>query len=189
MITADYIAIIAFLALIIIGAWVGFGRGLDLITRGFVGSAISVVACYFIYGIVLDWGFVQSLLAKFVEFMQSQQTGFCDFLLSIRIDMIVFFAVHFLLVQLVRKLAIAIIRNFFEIDLLAMRLINKVLGVALALFVALALTLIVFQLITWAGEDTVNTVAEAFKGSALGIDNLFFNNPLNSIIESIKLAK
>ncbi len=189
MITADYVAIILFLALIILGAWIGFGKGLELITRGFVGSAISVVGCYFVYGIILDWAFVQSLLAKFVEFMQAQENGFCDFLISIRVDMIVFFAVLFLIVQLIRKLAIAIIKNFFEMDILVMRLINKVLGVALALFVLFSITLIVFQIITWAGEDSVSAVLEVFKGSVFGLDKLFLNNPLNSIIESIKLAK
>lgn len=189
MITADYIALIAFLGFIVLGAFIGFGKGLDLITRGMVGSAISVVACYFIYGIVLDWAFVQSLLAKFVEFMTAQETGFCDFLLSIRIDMIAFFAVLFVLVQIVRKIAIAIVRSFFEIDFIVMRIINKVLGVALALFTLIAITLIVFQVITWAGEGAINSVLGVFEGSTLGLDKLFLNNPLNSIIESIKLTK
>ena len=188
MITADIIAMIAFLALLIIGALVGFGKGLDLITRGFVGSAISAICCYFIYGIVLDWSFTQSLIAKFVEFMKAPDTRLCDFLLTIRVDMILFYAILFLLVQLVRKFAISIIRKFFEIDVLAMRLINKVLGVALALFVALALMLIIFQVITWVGGSVATSVSDALSGSGLGLDKLFLNNPLNSIIDSIKLG-
>ncbi len=189
MITADFVTIIVFLAFVFLGAFIGFGRGLQLVTHGFVGSAISVVVCYFIYGVVLDWAFAQSLIAKFVQFMQAQNTGFCDFLLSIRIDMIAFFGALFLIVQLIRKLAFGLIRSFFEIDVFFMRITNKVLGIALALFVLITVALIVFQIITWAGDGAIESVLSVFRGSALGLDKLFLNNPLNSIIESFRLTK
>ena len=189
MITADYITILVFIAFVFLGAFIGFGRGLQLVTHGFVGSAISIVACYFIYGLVLDWPFVQSLIAKFVEFMQSQDTKLCDFLLTIRIDMIAFFVVLFLIVQLIRKLAISLIRSFFELDFSIMRITNKVLGIALSLFILTSIALIAFQIITWAGDGAIQSVLSVFEGSALGLDKLFLSNPLNSIIESLNLAK
>ena len=126
MITADVIVIIALLLCLMLGSLMGFGKGLRLFTGGVFGRIISVVICYFLFGIVLSWGFVQDLLARFTAMLAEKDTWICNLLLQIRIDMIVFGAVLFLVVQILRHLVVHIVAGVFEIDNKAIRIINKI---------------------------------------------------------------
>ena len=74
MITADVIVLISLLACLVLGSFMGFGKGLRLFTGGVFGRIISVVICYFIFGIVLSWGFVQDLLLKFTTMLAEQDS-------------------------------------------------------------------------------------------------------------------
>jgi hypothetical protein len=188
MILADFIAIGAVLLFTLIGAGIGFGRYLDILTRGIIGKIISVIVCYFLFGIVLDWGFVQDLLSKFVGYLQSNDNFICNILLKIRIDLIVFAIVLFIVVQILRKIATALVCNIFEIDFFAIRLVNKLLGVVLSLATLVILALIVLQLLTYGGAETVQNITNSLSGSAFGLDKLFVENPLNSILHSINLG-
>ena len=138
---ADLIAIGAVLIVALIGAGLGFGRFLSFLSRGVVGKIISIVVCYFIFGIVLDWPIVKNLLTTFVEFMQAQDNFFCNLLLKIRIDLIAFAIVLFFAVQLLKKVLTALVRWLFEIDFFAIRIVNKVFGVILAVLFLVIVTL------------------------------------------------
>ena len=187
MITADVIVLVALLICIVLGAFMGFGKGLRLFTGGVFGRIISVVICYFLFGIVLSWSFVQDLLLKFTTMLAEQDTWICNLLLQIRIDMIVFGAVLFLAVQILRHLVVHIIAGVFEIDNKAIRIINKILGVALFLAFAVIFTLIIFQIIAWI-SGTDGGFYESLQGSVFGLDKIFTDNPLNSVFESIRAA-
>ena len=68
-----------------------------------------------------------------------------------------------------------------------MRVINKVLGVAIYLFLLLLLVLIVFQIAYYiSGAD--GAFYKTFQGSLFGLDKIYLDNPLNSVIESIRSA-
>lgn len=187
MITADVIVLVALLICIVLGAFMGFGKGLRLFTGGVFGRIISVVICYFLFGIVLSWSFVQDLLLKFTTMLAEQDTWICNLLLQIRIDMIVFGAVLFLVVQILRHLVVHIIAGVFEIDNKAIRIINKILGVVLFLAFAVIFTLIIFQIIAWI-SGTDGGFYESLQGSVFGLDKIFTDNPLNSVFESIRAA-
>jgi len=187
MITADVIVLVALLICIVLGAFMGFGKGLRLFTGGVFGRIISVVICYFLFGIVLSWSFVQDLLLKFTTMLAEKDTWICNLLLQIRIDMIVFGAVLFLAVQILRHLVVHIIAGVFEIDNKAIRIINKILGVVLFLAFAVIFTLIIFQIIAWI-SGTDGGFYESLQGSVFGLDKIFTDNPLNSVFESIRAA-
>ncbi len=186
---ADLIAIGAIITVALLGAGLGFGRFLSVLSRGIVGKIVSIIVCYFIFGIVLDWGVVKNLLALFVEFMQSKDNFFCNLLLKIRIDLIVFAILLFFVVQLLKRFLAFLIREVFEIDLLVIRIMNKVFGLILAVLVLIMVTLIVFQILSLCGTETVEKISSWLSGSVFGLDLLFTENPLLSIFESINLAK
>ena len=188
MITADVIVLVALLICIVLGSFMGFGKGLRLFTGGVFGRIISVVICYFLFGIVLSWGFVQDLLLRFTTMLSEKDTWICDLLLAIRIDMIVFAAVLFIVVQILRHLVVHIIAGVFEIDNKGVRVVNKILGVVLFVAFAAVFTLIIFQIIAWIG-GTDGGFYESLKGSAFGLDKIFTDNPLNSVFESIRASR
>ena len=187
MITADVITLVALLICIVLGSFMGFGKGLRLFTGGVFGRIISVVICYFLFGVVLSWGFVQDLLLQFTTMLSEQDTWICNFLLQIRIDMIVFALVLFIVVQILRHLVVHIIAGVMEVDNKVMRVFNKMLGVVLFLVFAVVFMLIIFQIIAWV-SGTDGGFYESLQGSAFGLDKIFTDNPLNSVFESIRAS-
>ena len=186
MILADVVAIIAFVVCLLLGSIVGFGKGLRFLTGGIFGKIISVVICYFLFGIVLNWGFVQDLLGKFIALLQSSENGICKILLTVRIDLIVFAVALFIVVQILRRIIVAVVCGIFEADNLVMRLINRLLGIVLFLAIFAIVILIVFQIIALIG-GTEGAFYQNLVGSKFGLDKLFAENPLNAIIQSIKI--
>lgn len=187
MITADLIVLITIAFCLVGGAALGFGRWLKILTGGVVGRIISVVICYFLFGIVLNWYFVQEFMLKITTALQADGSWICKFLLAIRIDMIAFAAVLFIIVQILRKFVVYLIANFMMIDNKVISVINRILGIILiSLFLAMVM-LIVFQVVAWVlGTDC--DFYHNLQGSVFGLDRLFIDNPLNSIIESIRLS-
>ena len=186
MLTADTVVLIAGAACIILGAAMGFGKGLKLLAGGVFGKIISVVVCYFLFGVVLNWEVVQDLMLKLTTALSENGSWICNILLSIRIDLIAFAVTLFIVVQMLRRLVVAIIGGVMEIKNKVISVINRVLGIALFLAFAAVVLLVIFQIIAWAsGVD--GAFYQGLQGSAFGLDKLFVNNPLNSIFESIRL--
>ena len=181
MITADVITLIVGVVSLACGSLLGLSKSLKVFTKGIFGAAISLIVCYFIYGIVLDWKFVSDLLEKLHEFLVSQNNFFCDLLVTIRIDMIVFFVVLFAVVTLVRIFLVNLIAELFGSDNKVIKVINKFLGAIFFLFMVFVVALIAFQILS-----TSTTFAEKLNGSVFGLDKLYHNNPLMSIIEGFK---
>lgn len=187
MITADFIAIGVIILFALIGISSGFGRGLKFFTSGIFGKIISVIVCYFLFGLVLELDFVQGWLEKFVVFLAEKNNFICNVLLKLRIDLIAFAVVLFVIVQIARKILVAILCGIFESEVLLMQILNKILGLVLYLFMLCILVLIVFQVISLIGGNVAQSVANYFAGSKLSLDKLFLDNPLLSIIETITL--
>lgn len=186
MITADFVLIIIALLAVLCGLVMGFGKTLKLVTRGVIGKIISVVVCYFLFGIVLNMGFVQNLLDKLITALSDNGSGICTLLIKIRIDLIVLAIALFIIVQILRKVLVSLIGDLFEIDKKPVKVINKILGVVLMFAVNAIIILVVMQILAWiTGVD--GSVYEFLSGSKLGLDKLFLNNPLNSVFENIRL--
>ena len=185
MITADYIAIILMALAIVCGIFIGFGKGLQVVTKGIIGIIISFFLTWFFFGIVLSWGFVQNWLAAFVNALEANGSVFCKFLLTIRIDMIVLGAALFGIMQILRILVLKIIASLFESKIKVMVIINKTLGVILFAGYFLIIIMIFFQ-ITFMISGTSGQVYNFLQGSFFGLDKLYVNNPLNSFITIIR---
>lgn len=170
----------------LIGAISGFGNGLKFFARGWLGRIISIIICYFLFGLVLKIPFVQDLLQKFVATLDGEK-WYLKILKYVRIDMIVFAVVLFFAVQLVKKLVVSLINGLFSINNPFIRVLNKLLGVFIYLFLLLLLVLIVFQ-IAYLIDGADGAIYQKTHGSLFGLDKLYLDNPLNKVIESIKMA-
>lgn len=180
MIIADWIALGVILFSFIFGLAFGFGKGLKFFTKGIFGIIISVFVCYCLGGLILQFGFIQELLNKFVDVLQGKG-GFCDFLIKIHIEVVVYYVVLFILVQIARIIIVSVIKNVVEIDNIFFKLVNKLLGMALFFGVFVLLTLFVFQLVDWVGGQSAADMADWLSGSVFKLDKLFESNPLNSL--------
>jgi hypothetical protein len=181
MLTADWITLGVAVVVAILGLILGFGKTLKIFTSGIFGVIISVVVCYFLYGIVINWAFTQDLMAKIVEGLQNANNGFCDFLIKIRMDIIAICVGMFIIVQIVRVIIVAIIKNISESNNGFVITVNKILGLVLMLAIAAMLALIAFQIISWVGGSTATDFAEKLQGSTFKLDEVFLNNPLNKM--------
>lgn len=180
MITADYIVLGVLVVFVLIGALVGFGKGLKFFTSGIFGVIISVFVCYLIFGLVMSWDFVAELLGKFSDWLR-EQGSVGTFFADIYIDRVVLAVILFIIVQIVRIIIVKILKSVFEINNILVKVINRILGAVFFAAVFAAGLLIVFQIFAWIGGDTAANFLLNLDGSALLLDQLFLNNPLNSI--------
>ena len=183
MILADWIAIAVVAVFILLGALVGFGKGLKFFTEGIFGIIISILVCYLIGGMVLDIPFVHDLLVKFVEAL-TDKNGFCNFLLKIHIEIVVYYIVLFIVVSALRVLIVFLIKRIVELNNPVSKVFNRIGGVFFFLLVLVLLTFLVFQIIYWIdGPDgTVYTgFHQKLAGSFFKLDKLLEANPLASL--------
>ena len=97
--------------------------------------------------------------------------------------MIAYFAVLFFLVQIARKIVIALLGKIFSLA----PVIDKTFGIVTNLAFIVAIVLIVFQVSYWVlGAD--GGLFPLLDGSLLGLDKLYLQNPLNSIIENLDVS-
>jgi hypothetical protein len=185
MIIADLIALGVIMFITIVGLSSGFSGGLKFFTKGVFGKIIAVVASYFLYGLVIDLPFVQKLLEEFVKFMASQDNFVCNMLLQLRIDLIVFAVALVVVVQILNAVVVDVLCGIFEGENTVIKVFNKALGLALYLFMTFAFVLIIFQIISLIDHQGF---ASYLSGSIMGLDGLFNNNPLLSIIKSINFG-
>ena len=102
------------------------------------------------------------------------------FLQTIHLETIVFYVVFFLVVQVVRILAVKLIAGLFSADILPVRIVNRLLGMALmvaAVFLLLLLVFAVFRVL----QDTsfVQNILDSLNGTFLG--KIYENNPVKFV--------
>ena len=180
MILADWIAIAVFVAAAAIGAVVGFGKGLKFFTGGIFGIIISILVCYLIGGMVLKIPFVHDLLEKFVLAL-TDKNKFCDFLLKIHIEIVVYYIVLFIVVSALRVLIVFLLKRFVESNNIVFKVFNKILGALFLIVVALLLALLIFQIIYWIGGSAYEGFHKGLAGSFFKLDKLLEANPLASL--------
>ncbi len=187
MITADWIAVGALAVFCVLGFAVGFGRGLKFFTAGVFGFIISLFVCYCIGGAVYKIPFVQQLTAKLAAALTGKN-GFCDFLLKIRFEIIVYYLCLFVVVTIIREIIVAILKHVSKSERPVVSFINRTLGIFLfAAFLAM-LTLIVFHIIELIGGSAEQNFYAVLENSKLRLDAIYRNNPLMEIIKAIRNA-
>ena len=183
MLIADWIALGIIILFAIIGLLVGFGRGLRFFTKGFFGFIISVFVCYSLGGFIIHIGFVDNLLTSFRGLFEGKEAWYFKLLLTIRIDIIVYYIVLFIVVQILRVIIVKIISSVFEIQNVFLKIINRIFGMVLFLCVLVLIAMIVFQIIYWIGGNTALNFVAKISGSALKLDWFYEHNPLIELIE------
>ncbi len=187
MIIADWVIIALIVFLCIIGFIVGFGRGLDIFTRGFFGFIISIIVCYCLGGIIYEIAFVQELLEKLNNALLAKNTGFCNFLVKIHFDIIVYYVTLFIIVTIIRVIIVKIVKSIVEVDNVILRFINRMFGMVLFVCVLAVFVLITFQIISLIGGSTAEDFVLKLQGSKFKLVQIFENNPLMTIIKVIKI--
>ena len=186
MVIADWIFIAGILVFAGLGAFLGFGKQLELLTKGVFGIIVSVIICYFVFGLVYNIPIVQNLLLKFKEALAATEKPFVNFLFKIRIDIIAYAVVLFLVVSALRLVIVYILKNVMEVDSKPIRIANKTLGVILGIAVFISIGLIVMQIVFFASDGAV---PEPLQGSLFRLDRLYEHNPLAAqIIKWLKSA-
>lgn len=187
LIVADFIFIGVAAVVAFLGWLIGFGKTLKFFTSGIFGILISVFVCYCLGGIIMNIGFVSDLLAKLAAVWGGKEGFFYEFLTKIRLEIVIYYVVLFVLVQLFRVIIVSALKNIAESEAKLMKIINRFFGAALLLCMGFLITLFVFQIIIWVGGSTLQNVKESFAGSALKLDYIFFDgNPLMHIVGYIK---
>ncbi len=185
MVTADWIAIAVLVVALGLGALLGLGKWLKFFTSGVFGVIISIIICYFIGGGILQLGFVQELLAKFAS-LWSDKGGFGYSLLTkIHLEVIVYYIVLFVLVQIVRVLLVKIIRKGLEADVKPIKVVNRLLGAAFAFAIVFFIGLLILWIVAWVGGDTAASWEAYFENSGF-VGALYRHNPIAGISDYIK---
>ena len=166
--TIDAVTIIVAVLLAGLGLVVGFGRALKFFTKGIFGIILSVFVC------VTFGGMIQGIpaVADWLSGLNASLGDAWGFLETIHFATVIFYIVLFVAVQILRILIVKFIVSIFSIDVLPMRIINRVLGMVLMVAAVLLLTLLVFAFIRAFGGD----ISASLEGSFLG--TLYHNNPV-----------
>ncbi len=181
MIGADYLAIGGACLFAVLGAALGFGRSLKVLNKGITGRIITLVIAYFLFGIIISLDQTKSAQAKFVEYLKSQNNGFCDFLVTIRVETILTAVCIFVAVMLVQLLVVNVLAGILESKTGGVRVLNSILGVLLGVAEFIALAIIVLEVAYLVGGGADGAMAENLKGSFFSLDKIYLNNPLSAI--------
>ncbi len=144
MVFADWMAIVIVLGCITLGVFVGFGSGLKFFTGGIFGFIISIVVCGLFGTVFLDVGFIGDLLKKLSDCWAGN-----EFLTNMHLEVIIYYIILFVIVQILRVILVLIITKFLEADNL------KIIG--------------------WVGGETAANLHDALKGSLFHLEDLFTN--------------
>lgn len=183
MLTVDWIFIVLIVIFVILGLWLGFGKGLRFFTKGIFGFIISVIVCYSLGGFIIKLSFVENLLTQFRALFEGKEEWYFKLLLTIRIDIIVYYVVLFIIVQILRIIIVKIISRVFEIQNVFLKFLNKLFGVILFCGVLVIAVMIAFQVIYWIGGSFAESFTQKIAGSMLRIDWFYEHNPLAWIVE------
>lgn len=185
---ADIIVIILFVLMGYVGYKKGFGKALISVSNGIIGKIATFIVFYFTFGVVLTFPFVKDFLTLIVSEVQKLNNGFLSFIvLTLRLDLVLFAVIFFFVIVILRKLIVKFVCRIFSANKKPIIVLNKILGVILAVGYLAVLSLILMQILYWV-TGANGAVYNFFKGSFLSLDWLFLNNPVNSIISSFSVA-
>ena len=179
MILMDYVAAGVIVLFGAIGAFVGFGRGVKVLSKGLVGIVTTVAVCYSLSGFVFDIGFVRAFTEWMRSSLVSSEIGLLKTLANVRIEKIAVFAIMFLAVFSVKTAIAGFLVGISRIDCAIIRVTDRTLGAALGLAFALVLALAALSVVYMVSGAEGGAV---FEGSFLKIDVLYKNNPIVSFL-------
>ena len=187
MTTVDIIFLVLTLGSLAIGAFSGFGGVLKNISDGLFGKIFAFILTYVLFGVVLNFGFVSELLNSMVTALSENGSWWASILLAIRIELIAFAVALYFIIRLIQKLIVSAIAGIVAMPTPAMNVLNRVGGALLSFVNFLATALIIFQIAAWI-DGTEGAVYTYLSEGIFGLEHIFVNNPLNSLVETVKMS-
>lgn len=177
--TLDVITVIAAIVLALLGLLLGFGKTLRFFTKGIFGVVLSVFVCATFGGMIAGIPAV----AEWIGLLNTKLGESWSFLETIHLATVIYYVVLFFAVQIVRIIIVKCVAGVFEADILPMRIVNKLLGMALMVAAVLLLTLLVLAVFRIV-EDTafVQNILAKINGTFLG--TLYENNPVKFVVDT-----
>lgn len=173
MTSIDTVTLVVAILIALLGLIAGFGRTLRFFTKGIFGIVISVFVCATFGGMIAGIPAVSEWIAS----LNAKMGEAWSFLGTIHLATVIYYVVLFFVVQLLRILIVRCIGGVFEIDILPMRILNKVLGMVLAVAAVLLLVLLVFAIFrSFDGTAFVQDLERNLEGTFLG--RLYEGNPV-----------
>lgn len=185
MITADIVVLSSFGICSLMGLILGFGKGLKIFTSGIFGILISLFLCYCFGGMILNLSFVQDLLHDFSSLWEGKEGAFYTFLENSRMELVLYYIVLFFIAQVLRVLLVKLIQGFVEADVMAVKILNRSLGLVLFVLIFIFVLLLVFQVISLISSDTERNFLSNLSGSIFRLEDIYHNNPLNGLLKLI----
>ncbi len=177
----DWIFLAVLVGLVALGAMLGFGKVLKFITGGIVGILISFILCYCFGGLILELPFVHNMLAD----LAAHWAG-VDWLNAIHLEIIIYYIVLFLITFVLRIIIVRILKGIMETDVIVMRVLNKVFGAVLMVFLGFLLMGLIFQIIGWIGGSTEWGFYRALALNANAIVRPLYEwNPMKSLTQFV----
>lgn len=177
--TLDVITVIAAIVLALLGLLLGFGKTLRFFTKGIFGVVLSVFVCATFGGMIAGIPAV----AEWIGLLNTKLGESWSFLETIHLATVIYYVVLFFAVQIVRIIIVKCVAGVFEANILPMRIVNKLLGMALMVAAVLLLTLLVLAVFRIV-EDTafVQNILAKINGTFLG--TLYENNPVKFVVDT-----
>lgn len=179
----DWIFLGALLVVLFLGSILGFGKVLSFfVLNKAVRIIIAVFVCYTFGGMILGISFVNQLL---VDLKSSWANS--SFLNAIHLEIIIYYVALFIITMILILIISRILRGVSESKFLPIRILNKVCGAVLLSAFALAIMLLVFQIIVWIGGETaVNFGIKLSEKADKILLPLYEDNPMLKLIELAK---
>lgn len=178
----DWIFLGVLLAVVLVGALLGFGKVFSVfVVNKYVRIAVAVFICYTYGGMILSIPFVSQLLID----LRSNWSHIA-FLSALHLEIIIYYIVLFVLSVLLILIFSKIVKGVSETDVLPVKILNKVGGAILFGVLAFTLMFLAFQIIVWIGGNTAinfqNILAENAGKIVLP---LYTHNPLLRLVELV----
>lgn len=180
MSTPDLVFLGIMLVSLLLGAILGFGKVFGvLVLNKFTRIVLAIFVCYSFGGMILGIPFINQLLIDLSAYWAD-----IELLNTIHLEIIIYYVALFLITILLLLIFSRIVKGISEVDVLPVKVLNKVAGAIVLAAGMLLLMLVVFQIIYMIGGATAESFAEKLSQSTIMLP-LFENNPLLKIMEMV----
>ncbi len=183
----DYIVFGILIISILIGLIFGLSKRIRKSSFGIVSILLALITTYSIVCVLLTIPQFKSFLDGINIRMLEKNNPFLDFLVNIKVNLIILMLIVLVLVLLVKRFVLNRISDLLELDNKVSKILNRVLGVIYSVVLSAAVILIVFQII-FLVKGTSGTIYDSIQGSVFKMDYVYENNPIVNVFNYFKTS-
>ncbi len=183
----DYIVLGILILSILIGLIFGLSKRIRKSSFGIVSILFALITTYSIVCVLLTIPQITNLLDSINVRMLEVGNPFLDFLVSIKINLIVLMFVILIIVLLVKHFIVNRISDLLELDNKFSKILNRVLGVIYSVLFSAVIVLIVFQIV-FLVKGTSGALYDNIQGSVFKMDYVYENNPIVNVFRYFKTS-